>query len=95
MRKYKNVVFHSASAVMFYMENGWYYLVYPGHDYIAAFMSPDFYVRFNPYVKPGPPPDDDFKKAEFLLHTLPVRDGLSNEKFDETQPNTWKKKKSV
>ena len=95
MRKYLKVILYSDDAVMFLMENDWFYLVTPGIDYIAAFKSPAFYVKFNPYVEEGMPPGKILKKAEFLLHTLPVRDGISREKFDETQPNPWKNKKSA
>ncbi len=90
-REYTEITLHDDDAVMFKMKNGWYYLVRPELDHIAAFQDPMFFTKFCPYAEYGTPDNKTRKKAEFKLQTTPtVIDAMTEKKLDESQQNTFK-----
>ena len=105
MRKDKRPVLFTDRAVMFEMENGWFYLVCVDGtvDNVAVYGHPVFYTRFNPYCQGAKSeknvPADLLAKAKELLQTLPVKPGIGAfakyEPFDEHEnpyPERFKKK---
>lgn len=72
-RKYKRIYAHDYQAVMFEMENGYWYLYSENTGELYAYFHPYQYERFNPYMDYDQNVDPELlKKAQKALQTLPA-----------------------
>ncbi len=81
MSKSKRPVLFTSDAVMYEMDNGWFYFVSTTADHIAVYGHPIFYTRFNPYCKPAKSENDVpaqiIHKTKQILSKLPVQAAIS------------------